>query len=402
MTSPQSISSRYQYRFIDGTGNERLDAVDASSRSEALHKIKRMGRIAVSVSEPGATDGQRNGKISAQIVAVFAGQLSRLLESRVPIERALAIVAQDGKVGAAANAIRSRLLAGLPPSAACSASPELFDAPSIALVRAGESSGDLAGAFAEIERLATKSGAIRDKIRSAMIYPAILAVVAMAAVLLILLHVIPQFESLMADHAGPLPLASRLVFGLSATLRSVDWLIGAALVAAALVAVRAYKSGRLEAGALALFAKAPVLSAAQADIEPARAARLIGVLVSRSVPLLTAVEIARSAAEDPSMRTSLNSVRSKLQEGGSLHAAIRASEKFPRLLADLVQVGEETGGLGPMLVKAADILDERIDRTLQRFLILFQPMLLVVIGLLIGGLLYGLFSAILSVNQTII
>lgn len=396
-----AASRRYAYRFLNSQGEEAASEVEAFSRAEALGKIRAKGRLATSVDESLAAGPAR--AVSSAATEFLAGQLGRLLSASVPLERALELIAADDAtpIGAVATAIRGRLRTGATPFDAFAASPEAFDRAALALIRAGESSGDLAGAFTELEKVVAKQNVLRARIRSALIYPSLVLTTAVGATMMILLHVIPEFEDLVADNLAAMPFSARLVFGVSRFLRESWPAIAIATMVFAVVLVRAAAAGRLEAMAIGALSRVPLFAPTLKSIAPARLARLLGALLARNVPLMEAFDIASASVTSPGMAAALAHGRLGLQQGQTLRAALAGAKTFPPLLLQMLQIGEETGRTGPMLLHAADLLDERVDRSVQRFLILSQPILLIVMGLVVGSLLYGLFSAILAINNTI-
>lgn len=403
MSISDRSTAQFRYSFLDKGGKVAVSHIEATSRAEAMVRIRGLGHHAIVVEQDaGGQPSSRKRLLSAAAGSQLIGQIARLLAAGVTMEYALDMATDDSDAGIVAARMRALLRAGASPSAAAAQLPEAFDPADVALIQSGENTGDLSGAFAEIERLMLKRKVLQDRLRSALIYPAILILVATGSVLLILLHVIPQFEPMIADTTATLPLAARFVFGLSAIMQSVGWLIGLVFAAGFVWLARAASTGQLEQVAARHASRMPVLKSVFGDFAVARIARLLGTLLSRNISLVPAIDITRGAASTPEHATSLLAVRKSLQDGATLRASLQASGAFPVFLVRMVQVGEETGNIGAMLMRAADVIEERAEQQMQRFVILFQPMVLIVIGIIIGGLLYGLFSAILSINQTIL
>lgn len=394
---------RFAYRFIDAHGAAASAEVEAFSRGEASGKIKARGHFAIELREAHSSHRAPAGpKASPAAIQLLVGQIARLLGASVQLERALELVASDegARVGSIAAAVRARLRAGAPLIEAFADSPDAFDVSTLALIRAGESSGDLAGAFAEIEKLLAKQNALRNRLRSAMIYPAAVLVTAIGAVLMILLQVIPQFESLVADNLALMPLSARIVFALSSAVRSGWPVIVFGLGIGGVIVAHAARAGQMESLTISVLRRAPYFGATLQLVGPARLARLLGTLLARNVPLMEAFQIASASVSAPELAAALRQGRAGLQRGLTLRGALDDAA-IPPILLQLLKIGEETGKVGPMLLHAADLLDERIDRSMQQFLMLSQPIMLITIGLFVGGLLYGLFSAILAINNSI-
>lgn len=334
----------------------------------------------------------------------MARQLAKMAGAGLSLEKALLVI-QKGEPGSplsrSAEQMIQELRSGASPADAFRTEPA-FDRSLIALVRSGEISGDLADAFATLERLVTARNALRSKVSSGLVYPAVLAVVALGSVLTILLFVIPKFEPLVGSSLDTLPLQARLVFGLSSLVQSFGPVILAVAGLGALLIVRAARMGRLEAHVMAIAGRLPGIGGIVASSQSSRICRLIGTLAARNVHLVTAVGVTADALDEGERRDRLLEVRDRIKSGETLAKALARSGLVSSLVVQLVEVGEQTGDVGGMLQRAADLIDESVEGNVKRFLILFEPILLAGIGVLIGGLLYGLFSAILSVNSSIL
>jgi general secretion pathway protein F len=331
-------------------------------------------------------------------------QLAKMVGAGLSLEKSLVVVAR-GEPGSPLSRSAERMIgelrSGASPAEAFATEPA-FDRSLIAIVRSGEVSGDLADAFRTLERLVVTRNGLRSKVRSGLVYPAVLSVVALGSVLTILLFVIPKFEPLVASTFDTLPLQARLVFGLSSLVQSFGTVMLALLAVLALMIVRAARMGRLEAHVMAVARHLPGIGGILASSQSSRICRLIGTLAERNVHLVTAVTVTADALEDSDQRRRLFEVRDRIKSGETLAKALGRSRLVPPLVVQLVEVGEETGDVGGMLQRSADLIEESVEGQVKRFLILFEPILLAGIGVLIGGLLYGLFSAILSVNSSIL
>jgi type II secretory pathway component PulF len=348
--------------------------------------------------------GPPGPRLSPRELELLFGQLSTMVNAGVMLERALKTIeqsAQGTKRAQVAGRLAARMRQGLSPGRAFAEDTVNFDPSLIALIRSSELTGDIGPVLAEIERLIVARNQLRTKIQTALIYPAILSVVALASVLTILLLVIPQFSGLVASHKNELPVAARVVFWLSATVQQFAWPVAAAMVACCLLitrAVRARGAGAIISAAMALF---PGGRAVAANVEAAQFLRLLGTLLTRNVRLMPALDVATNVIGDGPLARSVMAMRERLKMGIPLAAALEETGQFPALAVQLAKVGEETGQSGPMLTRAARMLDDDTERLSKLFIIWFEPMLLAAIGIIIGGLLYGLFSAILSINTLV-
>jgi type II secretory pathway component PulF len=332
-------------------------------------------------------------------------QLARMLKAGLTLDRALAILsARDDKnpVTTMALDLRKRLRAGATPGAAFGAHPKSFSRSTLALIAAGDGGGRLAAALGDVEQMIVAKNQMSSRMRSAMIYPGILTTVAIGSVLTILLFVIPKFKDLVMGQWDNLPMMSRAVFWLSDLAVSGGWMMGLALVLLLGFVVRLAMTGALEQGLISAMGKIPGIGPITTMSVSARLLRIIGTQLSCAVPLVDALSSAAAGSENPATHQALERMRGEVRGGMRLSQAMRLSRLFPETALQLAEVGEETGDSGGMIRRAAELIEEDIDRSVKRIFIVFEPMLLVVLGLVIGALLYGLFSAILTLNQSVL
>jgi general secretion pathway protein F len=404
----------FAYRAIDGQGRQQQGVIAAANEHDAAMQLRarQVHPIAITSAaktalpqKSGVTKSHPPRAIKPRDVEAFLRQLARMVQAGLSIDRALAVLsAGAGAPGAAflAGDIRAQLRLGRSVHVAFASHPTVFDSGILALIAAGDGPGKLGMALSEAEKLITARNQTSNRIRSAMIYPAILAVVALASVLSILLFVIPKFRGLMSMQDDALPFASRIVFTLSdLAVGAGPWLMVALFCIGALV-VRSAMRGGIEQAFLSLFRFVPRLSNVVADSATSRLLRLLGTQLKSGVPLIHALQVSTESLPSGQASAAMNTVRTDVRGGKPLSHGMRQAGLFPELALQMLEVGEETGDIGGMLVRASDILDEKTDQDIKRIFIVFEPMLLVTMGLIIGGLLYGLFSAILTLNQSVL
>jgi general secretion pathway protein F len=409
------MSASFVYEALDGRGARASGRLRAASEPDArrqlaalgLHPL-RLGLDAAGANAPNSaatTAAAAGTALSPRALEALVRQLAKMVQAGLPLERALTIAAGSGDARSGAGiaaAVLKRLREGRSPSAAFAEDPLNFDATFVALVQAGEVSGKLGEAFGEIERITTAANRLRSRLSSALIYPAILGLVALGSIYVILGHVIPSFRPLLPPDASALPLAARLAFGLAGMLEGVWLPVASGGLLGVLLALRRWRGPQGARRAQRLASRLPVLAPIMRDAQLSRLCRVLGTLLVRNVLLVQALDIAGRVLVDPALAAGLTQVRSALATGKSLSAAMREAALAPSSVLQLVAVGEETGDLGAMLLRAADLLEEDLDRRLARLLTLLEPGILAVVGLCIGGLLYGLFSAILAINNVVL
>jgi general secretion pathway protein F len=413
------MKSLFTYRALGADGRTLQGQIEALNEADVVAQLRmRSARPIAIMPAAGASLLPVSGKVvraaapaapgqtlKASELELVVRQMARMLKAGLTLDRALSILSartDGGAVAAVASDLRSRLRAGASVAQAFSAHAASFDKSLIALIAAGDGSGRLATAMADIEQMIVARNQMSSRLRSAMIYPGILSAVAIGSVLMILLFVIPKFRDLVSGQGDALPLVSRMVFAVSDLAVSASWLVGVLIALFAAVLVRAALSGALERQLIGLMALLPGIGPVTSIAGTARLLRVIGTQLSCGVPVLDALGSAASTMERPDTAMLIEHMRQRVRSGQKLSSAMRESGLFPETTLQLTDVGEETGDIGSMVRQAATLLEEDADRAVKRIFIIFEPMLLVILGLVVGALLYGLFSAILTLNQAVL
>ena len=328
--------------------------------------------------------------------------IAGLLSAGLPLSRALATAKAmtTSPYREGLDQIHHAVARGETLAVAMSAHANLFPPFYLGLVRAGERSADLPAAFTRLASQLERDDELRARLGSAAIYPALLAVVGTAAILLLMLFVLPRFAAILEGAGAHLPGSTQLLLTMSAAARD-HWLLVVSPFACAPVAMTWI--GTTEQGAhvwAEVQLRIPGLRGVRRDILAGRFARLASVLLEGGTPMLGALDNAAISLADPVARAALLRVRAQVREGMRLSAAVREATLFPPLLAQLVALGEETGQLGEFLRKAADLFEQRSERTLARLVALAEPIMIVVLALVVGSVALSLLQAIYGVNAS--
>ncbi|MBP6669027.1 MAG: type II secretion system F family protein [Gemmatimonadales bacterium] len=396
----------YTYEAVDGAGQKRR-GVEAAMNSAAVHAtLEARGLIVLALREADAAlpaapaPGPPPPGSGSRDVLEVTRALAALLPAGLPLARALHAAADVAgpDVGTALREVQGRVERGESLARAMAEYSTFFPPLYVGLVRAGERSGNLASAFQRLAHQLERDQQLRSKLISVSIYPLLLAVAGGMAVLVLLLLVIPRFVELLQGTGAALPRSTALVMGISAGLRRY-WPALLALPAglgALLAWMRTSDEGRRTASRLLLGT--PLLRSYRQNALGARFSRLLGTLLGGGAPLLTALDDTIESVGDPLGRDEAVRIRSRVREGVALHRAIAEGGFFPPILTQLVTVGEEAGQLQTFLDKAADILEERTERLLQRLVALVEPVMILVFGGVVGFVALSLLQAIYSVN----
>jgi general secretion pathway protein F len=398
-----SEAAWFSFVAIARSGETVRGRVQAADAAAAIRGIQALGHLPVSavpVAEAAAPPGGdgRAAPASGDDLMALTRELALLLDAGQPVERALALLA----AGLAPRRLRGRLQGAL---TALRGGGTLADAlqaaggfPPVytAMLRAGEAAGALPDALQQLVVLLERQARLRAGLLSALLYPAVLAVVALLSVLLILLYVVPQFAPLFERAPVLLPMTTRWVLAASAGLRSHGALL-LVLLAALLLAARGALgrpgvARRLARRALGLPLLGPVLAMAAV----ARVARLLAVLLRAGTPLVPALGHAVAAASP--LAPEVIAMRDGVKDGRGLAASLPAGHRLPSLAAELLQVGEESGRLGEVLFHLADGFEQRVETHARRLLALAEPACILAIAVLVGGIVVSLLTALVSLN----
>ena len=396
--------TRFAYQAVDATGRRLRGAEEADDVGALTRQLGERGLVLVHGAPDRAAGGggaRGLGFGRRREVLEVTRAVASLLAAGVPLARTLAtadVVVTSRDVAAALVQVRGRVERGDALAAALAERPDLFPPVYVGVVRAGERSGDLAAAFAALATQLEREERLRARLLSASIYPLVLAAAGGVAVVVLLTFVLPRFAEMLADAAVPLPRSTAFLLALQAGVRRY-WPALAALGVFAVglaAAARTTEGGRRIAAAALL--RVPVVGALRRHVLAARFARVTGVLLGGGAPLLAALDDARDSLADPLARDEVARIRARVREGSTLHEAVAAGALFPPLLARLLAVGEEAGQLEVFLQKAAEVVEERTERLLQRLVTLAEPAMILVFGGVVAFVALSLMQAIYGVN----
>jgi type II secretory pathway component PulF len=326
--------------------------------------------------------------------------MAALLPAGMPLSRALAVSAATAPTSVRQHLerVRERVERGDELARALAEEPMLFSALYVGVVRAGEKGGALGTAFLRLAAHLEREDDLRSKLVSMSIYPVMLCLVGLASVMVLVLFVMPRFAELLTNTGAPLPRMTALVLGVTSSVRT-NWRIlagaGVGLVML-LVWMRGSKAGRLVGAHL--LARAPLVGGPRRQVLAARFARMAGELLNGGAPLLSALKDTEDCLDDPLARDVTSRIRTRVREGSALNHAISEHALFPPELVQLVALGEEAGRLADFLLKAAELLERRTERTLERLVALIEPAMIVTFGALIALVALSLLQAIYGVN----
>lgn len=395
----------FQYRSIMPDGASRRGSVDAPDMQQAVVTLRAMGGMLVDVQPMSseAKSGQKQPSAAASAAAaLMIGELAVLLNAGLPLDRALALAIGNIEPKSVAASFSDMLLAvreGQPLSAAFAKSPQLVTSTAVAMTEAGEASGQLSQALTRLAEMLERAAELRRLVITSLIYPVALFFIAISVVLLMLLVVVPQFEGLMSKNVAQLPAASQAVLWASSTLRAngLYVLIALAGLIFAFRAVLARPSVRLALDRVVL--RIPLIGPLLQRLDTARFARTLGALVEGEVSLPTAVTLAQRTIRNTHMNAAMSKIAEGIREGGGLAGPLAAARIIPDIAIGFVRTGEESSRLGMMLSRLGDVLDRDVKVRLTRVVAISTPLITVILGASVAGIIAAIMSAILGFNE---
>jgi len=335
-------------------------------------------------------------------VLFFTQEMSTLLNSGVPVDRALAIATELTDKPAFRMVVLDvmRVLKGGRTFAdSLGTHPKHFGDLYVNMVRAGEASGSLGVVFDRLSEFERTRDELRSYIISSMVYPGLLTAVGIGSIFILMNFVVPRFASVFQEGRMEMPLPTKLMLEASRLTQTYGWMVGLGL-AVGFVSLSAYirtREGRLWWDGFRL--RVPLLGDALRKAETARFARAMGTLIANSVPLVQSLNIAGAILNNKKIAAAIEPIALGVKRGEGLSAPVKRAAVFPSLAAHLLSVGEETGRLDQMFLRIADVFEEETKSAIKRFTSLFEPMIILVMGILIGALVLSMLLAITSIND---
>ena len=402
---------RYRYKAYDQNGTLTQGLVEARSRDQALAQLHNQGQHPLDVAEDKASATERwwerevfgGGSISVAGLALLTRELATLIKADLPLDEAIRIVSLQplipARIRRVTEAVLDSVRNGESLSSALAARGNEFPEYYWRLVQAGESSGTLGDVLEDISTFLERSNEVRSQVGSALLYPAVLLLAAIAALSIIMTVLLPTVVPLFKD-AGAKPPATLQFLLTAQDAVARNWLI--MLVALVCVILAAFVAARNQAWRLAFdrfVLRLPVIGQLAQARETARFARTLATLIRNGVAMLEALRISGAVLQNRAFVRAVAEAGDSLKEGNTLSAPLLQSKLFSELSLRLIAIGERTGQLDTMLMRVATIFEATLQRQLARLLSLLTPILTLLIGGLVGGLILSVMNAILSVNE---
>ena len=397
--------SQFSYKAVARDGRLTQGRIEGSDQRAAAQRIQDMGLIPITIEQAAAKS--QNARIYFQRVTqkdilFFSEELATLVNAGLPLDRSLAITAELASKPALRSVVQDvlkQIKAGKSLAEALAAHPKYFSRLYVNMVRAGEAGGVLATILSRLAEFQRGADEMRSYLVSALIYPALLTAVGIGSIVILMFFVIPRFSTIFADIGAPIPFSTQVLLTLSDwTLQY--WMIGVLVIAGIVLAFRYWlksPEGRHQYDVWRL--RMPLLGGTLLKIEIGRFARTLGTLLTSAVPLISAVRIVQDIATNQIVSEAISKIADGAKRGLGVARPMQDAGVFPALAVHLVEVGEETGRLDAMLLQLADIYDKDVRTSVKSLISVFEPAIILVMGLIVGTVVLSMLMAIFSINE---
>jgi type IV pilus assembly protein PilC len=398
----------YDYKVRDRTGSLVTGQLVGDSETLVLQRLREMGMTPIRVKQ--ASTGLkmeinlRPGRVKLKTIAVFCRQFATMVNSGLPILRALSILADQTDNQELQKVLvqsRTDVEQGSSLSAALAKHPKAFNNLFISMIKAGETGGVLDDVLLSLADQIEREVELRRQIKSAMTYPIVVVAMVMLILAAMLLFVVPQFETIYANLGGTLPLPTRILLGVSTAVRTYWYMVLLGGVAFSFL-FRRYKrtdNGRARVDALKL--KVPVFGALFHKVALARFAATLGMLLRSGVPILQALDNVKDTVNNRVIGDAVDDVKTSVREGESIAKPLGRHKVFPPMIVQMMAVGEETGAVDTMLDKVAEFYNSEVTATVEALTSLIEPLLIAFIGAAVGAAVIALYMPMFNVINLI-
>ncbi len=391
----------YNYTARTTTGELQSGSIDLPSENDVIAHLRKNRMIVVKVQQaPKQLKMSFGAGISTRDIVIFTRQFATMINSGLPLVQALDILAEQTENKAlkdVTHAVVYDVESGQTLADALRKHPKAFSDLYVNMVAAGEAGGILDTILLRLATFMEKNDALVRRVKGAMIYPAVIFSVMAIAVVILLLFVIPVFATMFASMGGVLPLPTRIVMGMSSFLQHYWWMLILGVVAIVWGTRRYYKtpSGRLNLDKFMLAM--PILGDVLRKSAVSRFTRTLGTLIASGVSILDGLEITAKTAGNRVIHDAVMESRNSIAGGETIAAPLQKSKVFPPMVISMIAVGEQTGGLDEMLSKIADFYDEEVDAAVGNLLAAMEPLMIVLLGGVVGGMIIAMYLPIFSI-----
>jgi type IV pilus assembly protein PilC len=399
----------YTYKALDKKGEIVQDRTEGSGTMAVAHELRQQGLLVIDVKEQSISNKdilEPFKRIKLGDLVIFSRQLATMINAGLPIVRALYVLSEqteNPKLNEVVVAVRKDVEAGLSLSEALEKHPKVFSRLYVEMVKAGEIGGILDGVLLRVADQLEKDQDLRRKVKSAMTYPIVVLVLAILAMTVMLVFIVPVFAKIYDELGGTLPLLTRITMGASNIMTSIfGVLVYAGLALAVFLFLRWKKteSGRKVWGRAVLRIPAKIGDVVH-KVTLARFARTLATLSAAGVPILQAMEITATSSGNWVVENALLKSRDAIREGIPLYRPLEEEPVFPPMVTRMIAVGEETGDIDGMLTKIAEFYESEVEAAVKALTSIIEPLMIVVVGGIVGGIVIAMYLPMFRIFELI-
>lgn len=395
----------YAWKGVNRRGKKADGEIRANSINEAKALLRQQGITPSIVTKKRKSLLGGDAKITAADVAVLTRQIATMLTAGVPLVQSIDLISSGAEKKSLRNLMQKislKVQSGIPLSEVLREHPKYFDELYCDLVKSGEQSGALDRIFDRVATYKEKAEALKSKIKKAMFYPIAVMVVALVVTSILLIFVVPSFAEIFAGFGAELPGFTLFVLGISEWMQSYWWVVLAAIVVGLFLFKKAYNNNlQFKTATDAMALKLPVMGMIINKAAVARYARTLSTTFAAGVPLIEALESAAGAAGNEIYKNAIMEVRADVSAGGQMFSSMKTTNRFPEMVIQMVSIGEESGALDDMLARVANIYEQEVDDAVDGLTALLEPMIMAVLGVIIGGLIVAMYLPIFQLGSVI-
>jgi len=400
----------YAYKARDRSGKLVEAVMEAATQRDVASNLRERGLIVTEITLP--QTGLRGdvklpawldfgGKTNLRDVTIFSRQFATVINAGLPVVQSLAILqrqAEKATLKDALQKIREEVETGLPLSEALTKHPKIFNRLYVYLVRAGEASGNLDGILERIADYQEKQAALRGKLKSALTYPVVVLVIALAVTFFLLTGIVPQFAGILTQLGGELPLITRILMAISDFLLTKWWLLIVMVVGAGIGIGFYYRTNNGRHVIDRLLLKMPVVGNLIQKTAIASFSNTFGLLLKSGVNVIEAIEITKGTAGNVIVEDVLEDAKQAVQRGEQISVTLVNNPKvFPPLVSSMISIGEETGAVDAMMAKIAGFYEREVNEAVESLTAALEPMLIVFLGGVVGFIVAGMFLPMFAI-----
>ncbi|WP_417696230.1 type II secretion system F family protein [Psychromonas sp.] len=395
----------FTWNGINRKGSKVSGELQGASQNEVKVELRKQGVSVTRIKKKPKPLFSFGDKVTPMDIAIVSRQIATMLNAGVPLVQSLELIAKSNEKSSLRKlmtSIGNEVATGTPLSQTLRSYPRHFDDLYCDLVEAGEQSGSLDTIYDRIATYKEKSEALKSKIKKAMFYPAAVLIVAFVVTMLLLLFVIPQFQDIFSGFGAELPAFTLFVLGISDIVQNYWYMIFGAIILAVFLFKRAHRgSEKVRNNTDKFVLKIPIISTILDKAAVARFARTLSTTSAAGIPLVDALLSAAGASGNYVYRSAVHAMRTEVMAGMQINVAMKTTDAFPDMVSQMVMIGEESGDLDGMLAKVADIYEQQVDDAVDGLTSLLEPMIMVVLGVVVGGLIVAMYLPIFELGSVI-